>query len=465
MLVLFIALWIIAGILIRTDPYNRATRWGSALAFFSGFGGLGIFLREYSFTLSDTNTKFIIYSATSFMFTLSTQIAPYIVLIYSIIYTGTLNNFKFISKYCRGIFFIPVIIMYLLYPSIPDYRPSFLILSLWVVPYVLFANYLLIYSYKAEKNARKKQQRLLTCILITPTTLFAITANYILRALRIESIWRYNAITISVAFIIFVYASFRYGVMGVRVKFEKYRLDSTIKAITSGTSIMNHSIKNEIIKIGMCTNTIKSKLKNQNINIPDIDENIGFILDSSDYLTKMVKHIQKHIQEIILNEQVNNVKDIFTNSINMVIPFIKNKEIILENNFDNDLFIKCDSLHIQEVFHNVLKNAIEAVEKAGKLKIDTVSNKSTFIIAISDTGCGISKENLPYVFDPFFSTKRTSNNFGLGLSYCVNVMNLHGGKLEVISEKNVGTTIQIIFHKSRVSGLLDKLIKRSLVNG
>ncbi len=331
------------------------------------------------------------------------------------------------------------------------------------ITYVFYFH--LIYSYKAEKNARKKQQRLLTCILITPTTLFAITANYILRALRIESIWRYNAITISGAFIIFVYASFRYGVMGVRVKFEKYRLDSTIKAITSGTSIMNHSIKNEIIKIGMCTNTIKSKLKNQNINIPDIDENIGFILDSSDYLTKMVKHIQKHIQEITLNEQVNNVKDIFTNSINMVIPFIKNKEIILENNFDNDLFIKCDSLHIQEVFHNILKNAIEAMEKAGKLKIDTVSNKSTFIIAISDIGCGISKENLPYVFDPFFSTKRTSNNFGLGLSYCVNVMNLHGGKLEVISEKNVGTTIQIIFHKSRVSGLLDKLIKRSLVNG
>ena len=57
MLVLFIALWIISGILIRTDPHNRATRWGSALAFFSGFGGLGIFLREFSFALSDTNTN------------------------------------------------------------------------------------------------------------------------------------------------------------------------------------------------------------------------------------------------------------------------------------------------------------------------------------------------------------------------------------------------------------------------
>jgi len=47
MFILFISLWTIAGILIRTDPKSRSTRWGSAIAFFSGFAGLGIYLSDY----------------------------------------------------------------------------------------------------------------------------------------------------------------------------------------------------------------------------------------------------------------------------------------------------------------------------------------------------------------------------------------------------------------------------------
>ncbi|MHB8062264.1 MAG: sensor histidine kinase [Ruminiclostridium sp.] len=464
MLFIFIALWIIAGVLIITDPKNRSTRWGGAIAFFSGFGGLGIFLREYAVTLTDNSIKGVIYSVTSLMFTLSHQVAPYTVLIYSLIYSGVINKYKLILKYCPYIFFIPVAIMYLIIPSMPDYRPSYLILSVWVVPYIFVANILLIYSYIIERNERVKQQRLLTCILVTSTTVFAVIVNYILRALGIEKMWKYNTITITIAFIIFLYAGLRYGVMGVKVRFEKYRLDSTIKAITSGTSIMNHTIKNEVIKIGMCANIIKSTLKNQSLDISGVNENISFILDSTDFLTNMVRNIQDHGQDIILNEEINNIREVFHNSLNMVAPFIKNKDIGVENNFKQDIFFKCDSIYIQEVFHNILINAIESMNNEGKLKIDTLLSKKTITIAITDTGSGISKENLPYVLNPFFSTKRTSDNFGLGLSYCVNIMNKHGGKLDIISEKNVGTTILIVFRKNKVTSLVNKLIKRSLIN-
>ena len=120
---------------------------------------------------------------------------------------------------------------------------------------------------------------------------------------------------------------------------------------------------------------------------------------------------------------------------------------------------------MQEVLHNIFKNAVEAMDSVGKLEIKLVEDKNRISIAINDTGCGISKENLPHVFAPFFSTKKTDTNFGLGLSYCFNVMHQHGGNLEIISEKNIGTTVSIIFPRAKAVSISESAYKGSCVNG
>ena len=77
-------------------------------------------------------------------------------------------------------------------------------------------------------------------------------------------------------------------------------------------------------------------------------------------------------------------------------------------------------------------------------------SKKHLVIAIEDTGTGISSKNLPHVLDPFFSTKKSSQNFGLGLPYCYNVMQKHQGMLEISSEPGKGTTVFLLFPKKRV---------------
>jgi signal transduction histidine kinase len=77
-------------------------------------------------------------------------------------------------------------------------------------------------------------------------------------------------------------------------------------------------------------------------------------------------------------------------------------------------------------------------------------SKKHLAIAVSDTGVGIAKENLPHVLDPFFSTKKTGQNFGLGLSYCYNAMQKHQGSLEIYSVPGEGTTIYLYFPRKRV---------------
>ncbi|HEX9060957.1 MAG TPA: ATP-binding protein, partial [Clostridia bacterium] len=71
---------------------------------------------------------------------------------------------------------------------------------------------------------------------------------------------------------------------------------------------------------------------------------------------------------------------------------------------------------------------------------------------------------LPYVFEPFFSTKNSNLNMGLGLSYCYNVMQKHNGMLEVISAKGTGTTVLLKFPMQQKSSILN-LIRRRVAYG
>jgi phosphoglycerate-specific signal transduction histidine kinase len=76
-------------------------------------------------------------------------------------------------------------------------------------------------------------------------------------------------------------------------------------------------------------------------------------------------------------------------------------------------------------------------------------------------GHGITKENLPYVNDPFFTTKKRTLNFGLGLSYCYNVMQKHKGDLTIQSEKDKVTTITPFFMRVIWRSLSPKLLAAS----
>ena len=100
---------------------------------------------------------------------------------------------------------------------------------------------------------------------------------------------------------------------------------------------------------------------------------------------------------------------------------------------------------IDQIFTNIIKNAIEAMPNGGLLKIATLMNERGIVVRISDTGHGISKESRPYIFDPFFTTKEIDKGCGLGLAICHETMQAYEGKIEVESEENHGTTFSIFF--------------------
>lgn len=99
---------------------------------------------------------------------------------------------------------------------------------------------------------------------------------------------------------------------------------------------------------------------------------------------------------------------------------------------------------LQQVFLNLINNAIDAIgNKGGKLTLSTRAQNGFAVVDVTDTGSGIPAANLSRIFDPFFTTKAVGKGAGLGLSICYGIINKLGGRIEVTSTVDVGTTFSV----------------------
>ena len=100
-----------------------------------------------------------------------------------------------------------------------------------------------------------------------------------------------------------------------------------------------------------------------------------------------------------------------------------------------------DKTKLQEVFWNLLKNAYDAASPNRTIYLEAASNEHEVWITIRDTGCGISKEHLSTIFEPFVTYKKEGT--GLGLAICDHIVKAHGGSITVDSTVQLGTTFRV----------------------
>jgi two-component system NtrC family sensor kinase len=100
---------------------------------------------------------------------------------------------------------------------------------------------------------------------------------------------------------------------------------------------------------------------------------------------------------------------------------------------------------LQQVFLNLFLNARDAMPSGGMLEVRSTSYNGTVEVEVTDTGAGISREDLARIFDPFFTTKATARGTGLGLSVSYGIIKEHAGKIEVRSTPGKGTSFRLEF--------------------
>ena len=106
-------------------------------------------------------------------------------------------------------------------------------------------------------------------------------------------------------------------------------------------------------------------------------------------------------------------------------------------------FVYGDKNRLRQVFINIVDNAIKYSDKGGTVSVEAYEEKGDICILVSDTGIGISKEDLPKVKTKFFKANHTRRGSGIGLAVANEIITRHGGTLTINSEENVGTTVLI----------------------
>jgi PAS domain S-box-containing protein len=119
--------------------------------------------------------------------------------------------------------------------------------------------------------------------------------------------------------------------------------------------------------------------------------------------------------------------------------------IVVKRNYHALPTIDANEGELQQLFLNLIVNAIQAMDGKGTLTLSCMQDNNFVHVKVGDTGCGIPDENLSQIFTPFFTTKSPGKGTGLGLSNCYNIVEKLGGRIKVKSEVQVGSEFTVIF--------------------
>jgi len=183
----------------------------------------------------------------------------------------------------------------------------------------------------------------------------------------------------------------------------------------------------------------------RNINFDEkilgIKELINCIKTGSDRTTEIVKYLRIFSR---LDEDTLKYVDIHQNIESTLIIMLNQsrEQINIVKEFGNIPMVECFPGEINQVFLNILVNAIQSIKSTGTITIKTQLSpkfKNFISVSIKDTGLGIPEKIQQKIFEPFYSTKPIGEGSGLGLSISLGIIEKHKGHIELISEESVGS--------------------------
>ncbi|MFO7560210.1 MAG: ATP-binding protein [Desulfobacterales bacterium] len=142
-----------------------------------------------------------------------------------------------------------------------------------------------------------------------------------------------------------------------------------------------------------------------------------------------------------------HVKELIQEIIELTGQRAKYSNVIIETSFQENLpSFRASNTEMQQIFLNLINNAIDAMEKTGgTVNIKVSLEPKDIVVEVADNGPGIPQANLARIFDPFFTTKPVGKGTGLGLSICYGIIKKIGGEIHVKSVVGLGTTFRVYF--------------------
>lgn len=174
----------------------------------------------------------------------------------------------------------------------------------------------------------------------------------------------------------------------------------------------------------------------------------GIMIQEVDRLNRVVSQLVELARPVSISKKPVSLSTVIENSLKLLEREASEKNIVIKTIYmPEELQITIDGDRINQVLLNLYLNAIESMENGGRLSVELSEGEGGAIIKVSDTGSGVAEKDLPYVFDPYFTTKTSGT--GLGLAIVHNIIEAHDGKITVESKPGEGTAFTIFLPGAR----------------
>ena len=241
---------------------------------------------------------------------------------------------------------------------------------------------------------------------------------------------------------------------------EIYKLASTLQEQYSGEvkknvymadmlSNISHQIKTPLTAINLMTDALKSG----NMDESQRRRCIANIEAQTDHITWLVRSLLALAEidagVLVLKKEPVKVIDLINGIVSDIAIEADLKDVLIETNVSSDHEISCDRRWMGEAFSNIIKNSLQHTEPGGTIRISSEDTNIHTLIRIEDNGCGISKKDLPNIFDRFYHGEKSDpNSNGIGLSLSKQIINSQNGQITCDSEVGRGTVFEIKLYKS-----------------
>lgn len=165
-------------------------------------------------------------------------------------------------------------------------------------------------------------------------------------------------------------------------------------------------------------------------------------LDGTERINKNMLNLKDYSHQDSREALPANINYCLESTLKIVLNKLRYKADIKKEYGDIPQLI-CFPQQLNQVFMNLLLNASQAIEHWGEITIRTRADQGNIYIEIADTGCGIAEENLPKLFEPFYTTKHIDMGTGLGLPIVRDIVNKHHGEISVVSAPGEGAVFTV----------------------
>ncbi len=207
-----------------------------------------------------------------------------------------------------------------------------------------------------------------------------------------------------------------------------------------------HELNNPLGVVVMYSNLLHEETED-----PQVKKDLELIVEQADRCKKIVGDLLNFARKSNVRFEEIDIKQLVDNSLSsLIIPDWVN--LVRVNKYKFPL-ATLDIEQMTQVLNNLVKNAIEAMPKSGTLTIIVSDTTDEVVFEVTDTGTGISKEDLHKIFEPFFTTKEIGKGTGLGLATSYGIVKMHKGQISVVSNNDpvkgqTGTTFKVVIPRN-----------------